>query len=216
MVSEAGLEPARPFSQSLAPQASASANSATPTWGWCESYSSTVFWNGQRQFEIFSLAPSLGRNEISQLGDYRPFTCTDTSCEDTFITQTNVGAFFLSDGGTGGPQALARSDLLCVTDRRSPELGCCRRLVARIRRRKLIGHRNRTVRALSGEWGSGDLKKHVNHPWEELAPSDFGDRGQEPIEKAPPSRGGWGKMACAARCWPRCPEVLLRARPRRP
>ena len=31
MVSEAGLEPARPFSQSLAPQASASANSATPT-----------------------------------------------------------------------------------------------------------------------------------------------------------------------------------------
>ena len=31
VVSEAGLEPARPFSQSLAPQASASANSATPT-----------------------------------------------------------------------------------------------------------------------------------------------------------------------------------------
>ena len=31
LVSEAGLEPARPFSQSLAPQASASANSATPT-----------------------------------------------------------------------------------------------------------------------------------------------------------------------------------------
>ena len=30
-MSEAGLEPARPFSQSLAPQASASANSATPT-----------------------------------------------------------------------------------------------------------------------------------------------------------------------------------------
>ena len=32
LVSEAGLEPAQPFSQLLAPQASASANSATPTW----------------------------------------------------------------------------------------------------------------------------------------------------------------------------------------
>ena len=110
VVSEAGLEPARPFSQSLAPQASASANSATPTFIWCRKNDNTALdsWQWKKmdpathatsrsrsRKQADSLQPD--RGPLDGMG-LRKVACAEVSLPDLAQGRDLLGATLPCDG----------------------------------------------------------------------------------------------------------------------
>ncbi len=93
MVSEAGLEPARPFSQSLAPQASASANSATPTFvcqrGIIYQAMSSIARTFLYRLEKFLNNSALGEREHKHQNRNREYDCSN-NCKPIKIALENT------------------------------------------------------------------------------------------------------------------------------